>query len=124
MDEMHKEEFDEDKDEKDEFDDKEFDGEEEDEDGAEEEDFLYESPYEWHFNHLYDDEFEAIKRAGRLRKRVIYPPHLIDLASNDYLRLAHDRKLFNAADRDDLVTRFFERVDRSDVRISACAAAS
>ncbi|GHS86819.1 8-amino-7-oxononanoate synthase [Campylobacterota bacterium] len=87
MDEMHEEEFAQDKDE--------FDGE--DEDGAEEEDFLYESPYEWHFNHLYDDEFEAIKRAGRLRKRVIYPPHLIDLASNDYLRLAHDRKLFNAA---------------------------
>lgn len=46
---------------------------------------------------FYDRELEALKRSGRYRERCLYAPSLIDLASNDYLGLAHERSLFDAA---------------------------
>ncbi|MDR2639241.1 MAG: pyridoxal phosphate-dependent aminotransferase family protein, partial [Helicobacteraceae bacterium] len=46
---------------------------------------------------MYKKELEALKRAGRFRSRRVFPPDLIDLASNDYLRLAHDKTLFERA---------------------------
>jgi 8-amino-7-oxononanoate synthase len=48
---------------------------------------------------MFEKELAALERAGRLRKRKLFHgdhPSLIDLASNDYLRLAHKKKLFNA----------------------------
>ncbi|MDR0665019.1 MAG: pyridoxal phosphate-dependent aminotransferase family protein [Helicobacteraceae bacterium] len=49
---------------------------------------------------MYEKELEALKTRGRLRKRRVFSPDLVDLASNDYLRLAHNKTLFErAADR-------------------------
>lgn len=41
----------------------------------------------------YDKELSALKRASRYRTRQIYKPSQIDLASNDYLGLAHNKFL-------------------------------
>ncbi len=45
----------------------------------------------------YDRELAAIERAGRLRKRKVFPYSLKDFASNDYLGLAHNKKLLERA---------------------------
>jgi len=39
---------------------------------------------------MYQNELEAIKKAGRFRARMLYPTQLIDFASNDYLGFAND----------------------------------
>ena len=41
----------------------------------------------------YDKELQALKRAGRYRKRELYDTKLCDFASNDYLGLAHNKEL-------------------------------
>ncbi|MDY0326662.1 MAG: pyridoxal phosphate-dependent aminotransferase family protein [Arcobacteraceae bacterium] len=46
---------------------------------------------------FYDDELQAIKKANRLRKRVIFDDKLIDFASNDYLGLSKNKKLLKKA---------------------------
>lgn len=45
----------------------------------------------------FENEMSALHRAGRVRKRTIHPSHLVDLASNDYLGLAHNRTLVDKA---------------------------
>ncbi|MDR1450727.1 MAG: pyridoxal phosphate-dependent aminotransferase family protein [Helicobacteraceae bacterium] len=46
---------------------------------------------------MYEKELEALKAKGRLRKRRVFSSNLVDLASNDYLRLAHSGTLFERA---------------------------
>ena len=46
---------------------------------------------------LYEKELEIIKKSNRFRKRVVFKKDLFDLASNDYLGLAQNRKLFKKA---------------------------
>ncbi|MRJ02517.1 MAG: pyridoxal phosphate-dependent aminotransferase family protein [Epsilonproteobacteria bacterium] len=46
---------------------------------------------------MYEQELEALKRAGRFRERTIYPPDLKDFASNDYLDLARNGELLERA---------------------------
>jgi 8-amino-7-oxononanoate synthase len=46
---------------------------------------------------FYEKELKALKRAGRFRERKLFSPNLIDLASNDYLGLAENKKQFNKA---------------------------
>ncbi len=45
----------------------------------------------------YENELYAIEKSNRLRKRKLYNPNLIDLASNDYLGLGVKKKLFKKA---------------------------
>lgn len=45
----------------------------------------------------YEKELAALKRAGRYRERRIFEADVVDLASNDYLGLAENRALFEAA---------------------------
>ena len=44
----------------------------------------------------YEKELKALKRANRYRKRQIVDDTLVDLASNDYLNLASNKRLFEA----------------------------
>ena len=46
---------------------------------------------------MYEKELEIIKKSNRFRKRVVFTKDLFDLASNDYLGLAQNRKLFKKA---------------------------
>jgi len=46
---------------------------------------------------LYENELNALKRAGRYRERHIADTALIDAASNDYLGLAHNSELHRKA---------------------------
>ena len=46
---------------------------------------------------MYEKELQALKRAGRLRERQLYDASLVDLASNDYLGLAHKHKQLQKA---------------------------
>ena len=46
---------------------------------------------------LYSSELKAIKKSKRYRQRAVYDDFLIDLASNDYLGLAHKKQLFKRA---------------------------
>jgi len=46
---------------------------------------------------MYEKELEAIQKAGRWRKREIYPSDLVDFASNDYLGFANDAKQMQKA---------------------------
>ncbi|MCH9741242.1 MAG: pyridoxal phosphate-dependent aminotransferase family protein [Epsilonproteobacteria bacterium] len=46
---------------------------------------------------MYENELNALKKAGRFRQRQIFDENLIDFASNDYLGLANDKKQFNKA---------------------------
>lgn len=45
----------------------------------------------------FDNEIKALKRASRFRKIELFNSSLIDLASNDYLALAQNRKQFHKA---------------------------
>ncbi len=45
----------------------------------------------------YENELKALKRAGRYRERHLCDEQIIDAASNDYLGLAHIRKLHEQA---------------------------
>ncbi|MEA3497753.1 MAG: pyridoxal phosphate-dependent aminotransferase family protein [Campylobacterota bacterium] len=45
----------------------------------------------------YEKELKAIEKSNRLRVRKIYDKNLIDLASNDYLGLASNKKIFKKA---------------------------
>ncbi len=44
----------------------------------------------------YGNELAALKRSGRYRERHIFSDEVIDLASNDYLGLAHNREILSA----------------------------
>ncbi len=46
---------------------------------------------------MYQTQLKALKRAGRFRQRRIFAESLIDLASNDYLGLASNKKQFKKA---------------------------
>lgn len=46
---------------------------------------------------LYEKELAALKRSGRYRERRLYDEKIIDLASNDYLGLAHNKDLMAEA---------------------------
>jgi len=46
---------------------------------------------------MYEKELEAIRRSGRFRAPVMADPDAVDMASNDYLGLAHKKKLFKRA---------------------------
>ena len=58
-------------------------------------------------NFLYEKELETIKKSHRFRNRVIYDKNLLDLASNDYLGLAQNRKLFEKAYKRVLKNHYF-----------------
>ncbi len=45
----------------------------------------------------YENELEALKRSNRFRSRKIYDNNLIDLASNDYLGISTNKRLFAKA---------------------------
>ena len=44
-------------------------------------------------NNFYAKELEVLKRSGRYRERRIFDDDIIDLASNDYLGLAHNKEV-------------------------------
>jgi len=44
----------------------------------------------------YENELTALKRAGRYRERRIFSDEVVDLASNDYLGLAHNKEILKA----------------------------
>ena len=46
---------------------------------------------------MYEKELNALRRANRFRAPVMADPDAIDMASNDYLCLAHKKKLFKRA---------------------------
>lgn len=46
---------------------------------------------------MYSNELKALERASRLRHRSSISEGMIDLATNDYLGLAHKKKLFHKA---------------------------
>ncbi len=46
---------------------------------------------------FYEKELTALKRAGRFREPIALDVDAVDMASNDYLGLAHKRKLFKRA---------------------------
>ncbi len=46
---------------------------------------------------MYEKELKALEKSGRFRKRRVFPPHLKDFASNDYLGLAHNKTLLERA---------------------------
>jgi len=46
---------------------------------------------------FYEKELSALKRSGRYRERRIFDDNVIDLASNDYLGLAHNREILKDA---------------------------
>ena len=46
---------------------------------------------------FYEKELTALKRSGRYRERRIFDENVIDMASNDYLGLAHNREILQAA---------------------------
>jgi 8-amino-7-oxononanoate synthase len=45
----------------------------------------------------YKKELSAIKKSNRLRERVVFDENIIDFASNDYLGLSSNKKLFEKA---------------------------
>ncbi len=46
---------------------------------------------------MYENELKALKKAGRFRERKLFDDSLEDLASNDYLGLSSNKKLFDKA---------------------------
>ncbi|MCJ7765705.1 MAG: aminotransferase class I/II-fold pyridoxal phosphate-dependent enzyme [Thiovulaceae bacterium] len=46
---------------------------------------------------FYEKELAALHRSGRYRERRIFDESIIDMASNDYLGLAHNREILEAA---------------------------
>ncbi len=48
-------------------------------------------------NNPYENELKALKRSGRYRERYAVDETLIDMASNDYLGLAHKSELHDKA---------------------------
>lgn len=46
---------------------------------------------------FYEKELAALKRSGRYRQRRLFDENIIDLASNDYLGLAHNKGLMDEA---------------------------
>ena len=46
---------------------------------------------------MYKNELKALHKSGRFRQRKLYDENLIDLASNDYLGLAENKKQFKKA---------------------------
>ncbi len=46
---------------------------------------------------MYSNELKALKKVGRFRERKVYDVTLDDLASNDYLGLSSNKKLFKKA---------------------------
>ena len=58
-------------------------------------------------NLLYEKELEIIKKSNRFRNRVVFDENLLDLASNDYLGLAQNKKLFKKAYKRVLKNHYF-----------------
>ena len=56
---------------------------------------------------MYEKELETIKKSHRFRNRVVYDKNLLDLASNDYLGLAQNKKLFEKAYKRVLKNHYF-----------------
>ena len=46
---------------------------------------------------MYKNELKALKKAGRFRERKLFSEGLVDMASNDYLGLSHNKKQFKKA---------------------------
>ncbi|GAX88333.1 8-amino-7-oxononanoate synthase [Lebetimonas natsushimae] len=46
---------------------------------------------------MYEKELNILKKKNRLRKRNLYPDNITDLASNDYLGLAENKKILDKA---------------------------
>jgi len=46
---------------------------------------------------MYEKELKALERSGRFRRPIMADPDAVDMASNDYLGLAHKKKLFRRA---------------------------
>jgi len=46
---------------------------------------------------MYEKELQALRKSGRFRERTLYDDRLEDLASNDYLGLSSNKKLFKKA---------------------------
>jgi len=46
---------------------------------------------------FYENELAALHRSGRYRERRIFDESIVDMASNDYLGLAHNRAILEAA---------------------------
>lgn len=46
---------------------------------------------------FYEKELAALKRSGRYRERRLFDENIIDLASNDYLGLSHNKSLMDEA---------------------------
>ena len=55
----------------------------------------------------YKKELDALKKSNRLRVRRIYDKNLVDLASNDYLGLASNKKIFKKAYKTVLKQNYF-----------------
>jgi 8-amino-7-oxononanoate synthase len=55
----------------------------------------------------YKKELNLIKRSNRLRTRELFDNSLVDMASNDYLGLAHNKKLFKKAYKKVSSTKYF-----------------
>ena len=56
---------------------------------------------------MYKKELESIKKSNRFRKRRVFKSSLLDLASNDYLGLAQNKKLFKSAYKKVLSNHYF-----------------
>lgn len=56
---------------------------------------------------MYKKELESIKKSNRFRKRRVFKSNLLDLASNDYLGLAQNKKLFKSAYKKVLSNHYF-----------------
>src|SRR5574344_806749 len=58
-------------------------------------------------NLLYKKELNTIEKSNRFRHRVIFDKNLLDLASNDYLSLEKNKKLFKKAYKRVLKNHYF-----------------
>ncbi|QKF58437.1 aminotransferase class I/II-fold pyridoxal phosphate-dependent enzyme [Aliarcobacter lanthieri] len=56
---------------------------------------------------MYEKELESIEKSNRLRNRIVFENNLIDLASNDYLGLSTNKKLFKKAYKRVLNNHYF-----------------
>lgn len=56
---------------------------------------------------MYEKELLAIKKSNRMRKKTIFDENLLDLASNDYLGLAQNKKLLKRAYKNLNKERYF-----------------
>jgi len=67
-------------------------------------------------NHLYSNELKALKHSGRYRCRQVWDENLIDMASNDYLGLAHKSQLHQKAC--EMVSRYSNHSPKSSMLVN------